>query len=109
MTTAEKIANVKVRVENDPAATDEVLAVYLSDAERDILRRLYRAYGYVPEGTVLPGMWEVDQCDLAARRFLRRGGQAEIAHSENGVNRTYHSTDDEEILKNVIPYAKVMS
>lgn len=108
MTTTEKITTVQTLVENDPKATDAVIEVYLSQAESDILRRLYRVYGEVPVGAVMPSMYEFTQCDLAARRFLRRGAQAENAHSEAGVSRTYRSTDDEEILKEVMPYAKVV-
>lgn len=108
MTNEEKIANVKILVENDAAATDAVVGVYLSEAESDILLHLYRAYGTVPEGATMPTQYDFLQCKLAAARFLRRGGQSEISHSENGVNRSYHSTTDDELLKNVLPYAKVV-
>ena len=47
------------------------------------------------------------QCDLAARYFLRRGGQGEINHEENGVNRQYGSVDDADILEKLTPFAKV--
>jgi len=109
MTDTEKITNVQILVENDAAATDAVVSVYLSQAKNNILRRLYRAYGEVPVDAAMPEMYEDLQCELAARKFLRRGGQAELSHNENGVNRTYHSTDDEELLKDVMPYAKVVS
>lgn len=108
MTDAEKITTVQAYVENDPQATDTLVSVYLAEAEDDILRRLYRAYGAVPEGATMPTMYDLMQCKLASRRFLRRGGQGEVLHTENNVNRTYHSTDDEEILKDVMPFAKVV-
>lgn len=108
MTQGDKIANVQVRVENDPAATEAVVAVYLSDAEDAIMRRLYRAYGYVPTGAVMPAQYDLLQCKIAAWEFLRRGGQGEDAHNENGVNRSYHSTDNEELLKEVMPFARVI-
>ena len=107
MTDSEKITTVQVTVENDPAATDALCAVYLSKAKADILRRLYRVFGTVPENAKMPAMYDSLQCDLAARRFLRRGGEGELTHNENGVNRTYYSTDDEELLKEVMPYARV--
>ena len=108
MTGNEKIAAVKALVENDAKATDALVMVYLSQAQSDIMLELYRAYGSVPEGAMMPEMYDNLQCDLAARKFLRRGAQAESAHNENGVNRTYASTDDAELLKKVMPYAKVV-
>lgn len=108
MTQSEKVTNVQVLVQNDPRATDGVVSVYLSQAERTLLNHLYRAYGAVPEGATLPAINEWDQCELASRLFLRRGSQAEIEHSEAGYNRTYGSVDDQDILRRIMPYAKVM-
>lgn len=108
MTQSEKIINVQTLVQNDPKATDGVVSVYLSQAEKTLLNCLYRAYGTVPEGATLPPINEWDQVELASRYFLRRGGQGEDAHNENGVNRTYGSVDDQDILRRIMPYAKVM-
>lgn len=108
MTNSEKIITVQAFVQNDEKATDGLVTVYLSQAESDILRRLYRVYGAVPEGATIPPMYEMLQCDLAARRFLRRGAQSEISHGENGVNRSYGSVNDEDLLTEVIPFAKVV-
>ena len=41
MTEAEKVAMVKTLVENDTAATDAVVSVYLSLAQNAMLERLY--------------------------------------------------------------------
>ena len=41
MTDAQKIARVKVLVENDPVATDDVVAVYLDSARSAMLERLF--------------------------------------------------------------------
>lgn len=108
MTQSEMITNVQVLCQNDPEATDGLVTMYLSQAEATLLNHLYRAYGAVPEGATLPTINQHDQCELAARYFLRRGGQGEVAHSENGVNRTYGSVDDQDILRRVMPYARVM-
>lgn len=106
MTNEEKILNVQTLVENDEAATDALVSVYLASAEAAILRRLY-PFG-IPEGAAVPGIYEFSQCELAARYFLRRGAQGEVVHNENGVNRTYGSTNDEDILREIMPYGKVM-
>lgn len=105
MTIENKISITQTLVENDPKATEAVIAVYLSDAEAAILRRLY-IFG-VPEGAEVPDMYAYSQCELAARYFLRRGAQGEVVHNENGVNRTYGSANDEDILREIMPFAKV--
>lgn len=106
MTDAEKIARVKVLVENDPVATDDVVAVYLDSARFAMLERLFPLH---PEKTEedIPVRYDSIQCDLAARYFLRRSGQGEINHEENGVNRQYGSVDDADILEKLTPFAKV--
>ena len=106
MTDAEKRTMVKTLVENDPVATDEVVAVYLTSAHSAMLERLYPLH---PEKTVedIPARFDTIQCELAARYFLRRGGQGEMTHEENGVNRTYDSVDDADILEKLTPFAKV--
>lgn len=106
MTNEEKILNVQTLVENDEAATDALVSVYLSQAKAAILRRLY-PFG-IPEDADVPPIYEYSQCELASRYFLRRGAQGEVAHNENGVNRTYGSVNDEDILREIMPYAKVM-
>ena len=106
MDTAAKIARVTVLVENDPDATAETIAVYLDQAHDDMLEQLYPNH---PEKTVddIPARYDGIQCELAARYFLRRGGQGEINHEENGVNRQYGSVDDSDILNKLLPFAKV--
>ena len=106
MNEAEKIQAVQTLVENDCAATDALVSVYLSNAAAAILRRLY-PFG-VPEGAEVPDMYAYSQCELASRYFLRRGAQGEVTHNENGVNRTYGTVNDEDILREVMPYAKVL-
>ena len=106
MTEAEKITTVRVLVENDPDATDATIAVYLKLACKAMMKRLYALFPDKMDGE-LPACYEMDQCELAARYFLRRGGQGEINHEENGVNRQYASVDDADILNRLTPYAKV--
>lgn len=106
MTDAEKKSTVRVLVENDPDATDETIAVYLNLACGAMLERLY-PYNTDKTSEDIPERYEMTQCELAARYFLRRGGQGEINHEENGVNRQWASVDDADILNRLTPFAKV--
>lgn len=91
----------------DPDITEQKMMAYLVKAESVILRRLdpLDAVGL----TAVPDKYAMLQCELAARYSFRAGGEGEIAHSENGVNRTYESVNDEDLLREIMPYVKVMS
>lgn len=104
MTDAVKIETVRTLVENDEAATDAVVSVYLDKARAAILRRLY-PWGQWTEETTVPLKYEMLQCELASRYFLKRGAEGEYIHDENGVNRHYNSANDEDLLQEVVPYA----
>lgn len=107
MTDAEKIEVVTTLVDNDPDATPTVLRVYLLQAQQKILDRLYPLHREkYAEG--VPEEYSYLHCELCARLFLRRGGEGEKSHEENGVNRTYASVDDEDILSRITPYAMVV-
>lgn len=107
MTDAEKKAMVKTLVENDSEATDDVVTVYLTLARNAMLERLF-PYDSNKDSGNIPLRYDTIQCELAARYFLRRGGQGEINHEEaGGVNRQYGSVDDADILQRLTPFAKV--
>lgn len=106
MTEQEKITAVRALIGSDPDATDALITVYLADAESAILRRLY-PWGIPDSVTSVPSDYEMLQCKLAMRYFLRRGAEGEFIHDENGTNRHYGSVNDEDLLKEVVSYAKV--
>ena len=106
MTENEKIAMVRALVDNDPTASDDLIKVYLRLANSTRLERLY-PFDADKEESDLPERYETIQCELASRLFLRRGGEGETNHEENGVNRTYATVDDEDLLSRLTPFAKV--
>ena len=106
MTENEKIAMVRALVDNDPTASDDLIKVYLRLANSKMLERLY-PFDADKEESDLPERYETIQCELASRLFLRRGGEGETNHEENGVNRTYATVDDEDLLSRLTPFAKV--
>ena len=101
-----KTAMVQTLVENDDLAKASTIAVYLDLAKNAMLERLF-PYDPTKTGEDIPERYDTIQCELAARYFLRRGGQGEIDHEENGVNRSWASVDDEDILQRLTSYVNV--
>lgn len=105
MTTEKKVIMAQTLIGDDSATTD-LVTVYLEDAKSAILRRRY-PFGIPEYVTEVEPLYEMLQVKLAVRYFLRRGGEGEISHNENGINRTYGSVNDEDLLCEVIQVAKV--
>lgn len=105
MTNVQKIEMMQTLV-NDEEATDTLCAVYLADAGDAILRRRY-PFGR-PDDACVESQYDLLQVKLAVRYFLRRGGEGETSHNENGINRTYGSVNDEDLLMEVTSIGKVM-
>lgn len=107
MTVNEKIAMVKA-LANDSELTDEIVTVYLTKAESSIRNRMYPFNLPIDKETgepitfEVPAKYEVLQCELACEYILRRGGEGEVAHNENGINRTYESANAEHLLREVM-------
>jgi hypothetical protein len=106
MTENEKIAMVRALVDNDPTATDDLIKVYLRLAIGKMLERLF-PFDTDKKESDIPERYETIECELSARLFLRKGSESEINHEENGINRSYASVDDEDILSRLTPFAKV--
>lgn len=106
MTLAEKILYVKTLVNNDTDATDTLITALLTKAEKAIQNRMYPFRLPIEEGQEItfsvPPKYEVLQCELAMRYFNRRGGEGEILHTENGIDRHYGSINDEDLLMEVM-------
>lgn len=104
MTDLEKIAYVKAISDE---TNETAISAFLTKAKAAILNELYRAWSAWPENADVPPRYEIAQCELAVRYLNRRGGEAEIGHSENGINRTYDSPDDADILRRITPIAEI--
>lgn len=105
MTTAQKITRVRTLLGNEAEVTDATVSEYLSMASSNILRTRYPF--------VIPDTYDISQyddiaCELAARYIVRTGGLGELVHNENGINRTWYSSDDREVLSKITPMAKVV-
>ena len=104
MTETEKIAFCKLLI-TDVSVTDDQISAYLAIAADKITDRVY-PFGGAPDP--LPTIYDYPQCELCIRMIARRGGEGEIAHSENGISRTYGNVDDEDILAGLTPYVGVI-
>ena len=99
MTDAEKIAEVKVLID-DSRVTDATITTYLGIATQRLLERMYPYRVDLSELT-LPERHDHDVCELASRMIDRRGFEGQKGSTENGVKRDYDTVDDEDILMRV--------
>ena len=104
MTNAQKIARVKSLL-GDDSVSDADIVVLLDQASDAIIEVLY-PFDDVGENASLPPKYSSLQCDLAARYCARMGANGETVHNENGINRTWASPDDADLLRKVTPRAK---
>ena len=102
MDLSEKLEMLKTMTDE----TDEnVLMVYLNLAGDVILRRLYP---YGTNNNEVPSPYEVRQIDIASYLINKRGAEGELAHTENGVSRTYaDALVPPSYLRGIIPFAQV--
>lgn len=104
MTDYDKVKMVESLVD-DKSVSEIVIESYLSLAKSKILDRLYPFDDSVQE---IPSKWDMLHCELAARMIFRRGSEGERIHNENGIQRTYASVNDEDILARLTPFVKIV-
>ena len=93
MKQTEKLTLLKAMVGSSD--TEDVLLAYLDIAGGKIMNR---AYPYGTEETEVPARYEFLQCEIAAYLLNKRGAEGQVAHSENGISRSYESADVPESL-----------
>lgn len=77
-----------------------VLNTYLNLAGAKIVAR---RYPFAPKKPVPPEFYDL-QVEIAAYLLNKRGAEGQLAHSENGISRTYESASvPESMLKDVTP------
>ena len=98
MTQQEKVQTVLTLIDGE--ADENLIIVLLKKAESAIQNRMYPFR--VPEDFSVPAKYEMLQCDLALRYFSKMGGEGELLHIENGIDRHYTSSNEEDLLKEVM-------
>ena len=90
------------------ASEDDLLLMYLTDAERAILNHLYPMDEDVAH--TLPTRYESRQVEIAAYLYNKRGAEGETSHNENGISRSYENGSiTDSMLSDIIPYGSVIS
>lgn len=90
------------------ASEDDLLFMYLTDAERAILNHLYPMDEDVAH--TLPTRYESRQVEIAAYLYNKRGAEGETSHNENGISRSYENGSiPDSMLSDIIPYGSVIS
>lgn len=78
-----------------------VILAYLNMAKQIVINK---AYPFSNGVSSVPEKYTGVLIEIAAYLLNKRGAEGEIAHSENGISRTYDSSSvPDEILKKIIP------
>ena len=105
MTKDEMILELSVMTEETDNAT---LSIYLNRAADGILNRLY-PYAKDDEELSVPRKYHGLQLEIAAFMLNKRGAEGQNRHSENGISRSWGSSDiPEELLSRITPYVGVI-
>ena len=110
MTQTQKVETLRALLSNDETAPDDdVLAVYLSVAEHEILSWRYSFSEDVTVPQCCPPEYEMTQIYAVLAGLTTSGGEGETAHSENGISRTFRYPDMMSYVRaNVRPICKVV-
>lgn len=87
---------------DDPDWTDEILLAFLEIAGQAIIAR---CYPYNDEDKEVPRKYIGLQLRIALYLLNKRGAEGELAHTENGISRTWQNGDiPNSMLSEVVPY-----
>lgn len=86
---------------------DNLLLIYLTDAESAILNRLYPMEEEL--NYTLPARYESRVIEIADYLYNKRGAEGETSHNENGISRSYENGSiPESMLSDIIPFGSVI-
>ena len=89
-----------------PEVSDDEISLLLDISSTVVLNRRY-PFGY-PDGTAVESRYEMIQLQIAVEIYNRKGAEGQLAHTENGISRTYESAYvSKSLLQRIVPYAGV--
>ena len=84
---------------------NEVLSVYLLIAKDKVLNCLYPYRSDEDGEKDVPERYQSVQIEIAVYLLNKRGAEGETVHTENGISRTYGSSDvPPAILRKITPF-----
>jgi hypothetical protein len=99
-----QLERLKIRITEN--VLDEELEDILESAKAVILSRRF-PFGDYPED--IEPRYKDLQIRIAVEMFAKRGAEGETSHSENGISRTYASSNvSEDLLREITPKAGVI-
>ena len=99
-----QLERLKIRITEN--TTDEELEDILESAKAVILSRRF-PFGELPDE--IESRYKDLQIRIAVEMFSKRGAEGEVAHSENGISRTYSSANvSEDLLREITPKGGVV-
>ncbi len=90
MTDAEKLAKLRLMLDEGDDTSDEIANAYLAAAEKAVLNL---AFPFGNGTDVMPEKYEYEQIEIALYMLNKRGAEGELAHSEGGTTRTFETAD----------------
>jgi len=102
----DNLTKLKTLIGLNGDSEDAVLKLFLEIAGEKILNRLYP---YRDDIKSVPEKYKNKQVEIAVYLYNKMGAEGEIAHTENGISRSYASADiPEDLLKGITPYVGVI-
>lgn len=98
-----QLARLKLRLSGDQIVpNDDVLADYLESAKAIILNRRYPFEDKTDSD--IPVQYLDLQVRIALELVAKMGAEGQVAHSENGVSRTYTASEvSPSLLREIVP------
>jgi len=96
----ELLAKIKRKLKISDTNSDLLLTDYIGDCSQEILNRFNN-----PSMLIVPTRYNGNIVNAVVELYSKSGAEGEIAHNENGVNRTYVTTEYPKILySNIVPF-----
>ena len=90
MTDAEKLAKLRLMLDEGDDTSDEIANAYLDAAEKAVINL---AFPFGDGKEVMPEKYDYEQIEIAVYMLNKRGAEGELAHSEGGTTRTFETAD----------------